>query len=82
MTRLVRTGEAESWSAAEEPVTENLGQPAIYGHVIQLGRLSYRWRITAGDTVLAAGKAFTEGGAWVKAVAAAHRPSLRAGGAR
>lgn len=81
-TTLVRTGDHQTYSAAEEPYRENAGQPGIYAHRARSGFTVY-WHITAGKhgRTLAKGTTWTLGGALTKATAAAHKPSLRTGGA-
>ena len=82
-SRLLRTGDHEAVSAAEQVYRENAGQTSIWGHVCRI-RLTVHWEITAGrdGRRLAEGTAWTKGGAWVKATVAAHNPNLRVGGAR
>ena len=77
ITRLVRTGAAHVFTAAGAQVTENRGQVGIYGHVYRDG-LRIHWYISAGRTgsVLTRGRTWTRGGAWVAALAAAHKPRL------
>lgn len=81
-TTLVRTGDHQTYSAAEEPYRENAGQPPIYAHRRRDG-LTVHWHITAGKTgpKLAEGTAWSLGRALTKAIVAAHRRSLRKGGA-
>lgn len=53
-------------------------EPDIYGHVVRKG-LRVHWEITAGPRgePIAWGRTFTRGGAWVEAIAAAHRDGAR-----
>lgn len=72
-TRLLRHGKQATVTADDRLA---LGDgPDIYGHVTR-DSWRARWLITAGKTgsVLAAGRTWTRGGAWVAAIAAAHKP--------
>lgn len=78
-TRLVRTGGYLIESAATgELIREDTAKPNTYGHVVRDG-LRVRWEITGGKygPTLAAGRAWTKNGAWVRAIAAAHRRTKR-----
>jgi len=78
-TRMVRTGKSPVIAADERLVMAD-GED-VYATVVRYG-LRVCWYITAGPygRTLAAGRTWTRGGAWVRALAAAHRPG--AGGAR
>lgn len=73
-THLVRSG---SYSLAVDPETglPRIGSPLddIHVHRMRLGARVH-WRITRMDRVLREGAAWTQGGALVQAIAAAHRP--------
>lgn len=71
ITRMVRTG--------AYGLVPAIDQPDLYGHVTRV-HLRHQWLVTAGRTgrVLAGGRALTRGGAWVKAIAAAHKPGIGA----
>lgn len=78
-TRLVRSGRSPVITAADQLVMGD--GPDIYAHVLR-HRLHCHWQITAGKDgpQLAEGQTLTKGGAWVKAIAAAHRPGIADGG--
>lgn len=78
-TRMVRSGRSPVITAADQLVMTD--GPDIYAHVMR-HRLHVHWQITEGayGRQLAEGATWTRGGAWVEAIAAAHRP--RSGGAR
>lgn len=80
---MVRTGQHESYSATEEPYVEAAGQPSIWAHRQRIGLTVY-WQITAGifGPVLDQGTRRTKVGALNAAIAAAHDPNLKVGGAR
>lgn len=84
MVRMIRSGQ---YSLADDPQTGeprwDRSTPDIYGHVLRDG-LRCRWMVTAEQDGpgLAEGRTWTRGGAWVKAIAAAHRPGIADGGAR
>jgi len=70
-----------AYSLAPDPDTglprQDAGAPEIWGHV-ERQRWHLYWRITAGPygPVLGFGWTWTTGGAWVKALAASHRPGI------
>jgi hypothetical protein len=70
---MLRTGRSPVITADYQLVT--LDGPDIYGTVERRG-WRVRWSVRAGwnGEELSAGRTLTRGGAWVKAVAAAHRP--------
>lgn len=80
MTRMVRSGKSPVIDASDRLVM--IDGPDTYAHVWRVG-LRVEWEITAGKygESLAWGRTWTQAGAWVEAIAAAHRPSAR-GGAR
>jgi len=82
-SRMVRSGRSPVITADYQLV---LGDgPDVYAHVIRLGRWrGVSWWITAGKDgkTIAVGRTWTRGGAWVKAIAAAHRPGIADGGVR
>ena len=80
--RLVRSGRSPVITADNVLVMGD--GPDIYAHVQRAGFVSWHWEITAGrdGEPLAWGWTWTSGGAWVEAIAAAHRPGITDGGAR
>lgn len=70
---MVRSGKSPVITADEHPVYND--GPDIYA-TVQRWRLRVYWLISVGEygAVLAHGTTWTWGGAWVKAIAAAHRP--------
>jgi hypothetical protein len=76
-TRLLHYGRFAVFTADNRLVYAANDAPDIYGHVWR-GRRYAWWEITAGKTgePLAWGRTWTKGGAWVKAIRAAHRPSV------
>lgn len=79
---VVRFGRYAVITAADETFFSPGDEPGIWAHVRRAG-LKVEWEITAGKTgeQLAWGQTWTRGGAWVEAIAAAHRPGIF-GGAR
>jgi hypothetical protein len=75
---MVRSGRSPVITATDRLVMGD--GPDIYA-TVQRYRLRSYWLITAGQygTVLAHGRTWTRGGAWVKAIAAAHRPGTTGG---
>ena len=77
-TRRLRTGRSPVITADDQLVMGD--GPDIYGHVLR-HRLHCHWQITEGPygAELAEGRTWTKGGAWVEAIAAAHRPGIGSG---
>lgn len=79
MTASVFLARSGMYSLADDPDTGlprlGAGEPDIFAHVARRG-LAVDWEITAGKygEPLAWGRTWTRGGAWVEAIAAAHRP--------
>jgi hypothetical protein len=71
---LVRTGRYSLSPGPDSDMCGHADEPDIYAHRYRRG-LRIRWFISAGrdGRTLAWGRAWTRGGALVKAIAAAHR---------
>ena len=70
-----------AYSLAPDPGTglprQDAGAPEIWG-TVRGSWMAWFWEITAGEfgPALGHGEAWTQNGAWVKALAASHRPGI------